>query len=85
MARMRQKELDMILVVTEPPFLLLGADVSSERIQEDILFKYNREIPTRQIGLAITWRLNTVFDKARYAQGRAYSFTRIDGEMFDAK
>ena len=81
MARVKQKELDMILVVTEPPFLLPGADVDSERIQEDILFKFEREIPTRQIGLAISWNLNTVFEKVRYAQGRSYSFTRIDGEI----
>ncbi len=81
MARVKQKELDMILVVTEPPFLLPGADVDSMRIQEDIMFKYKHEIPTRQIGLAITWRLNTVFSKERYAQGRPYSFTRVDGEI----
>ncbi len=81
MARVKQKELKMILVVTEPPFLLPGADVDSMRIQEDIMFKYKREIPTRQIGLAITWRLNTVFEKVRHAQGRPYSFTRIDGEI----
>ena len=81
MAKVKRKELDMILVVTEPPFLLPGADVDSMRIQEDILFKYAREIPTRQIGLAITWRLNTVFEKVRHAQGRAFSFTRVDGEI----
>lgn len=81
MAKVKQEELKMILTVTEPPFLLPGADVDSERIQEDILFKYAREIPTRQIGLAISWNLNTVFSKMRYAQGRSYSFTRIDGEI----
>ena len=81
MAKMKQRDLDMILIVTEPPFLLPGADVDSERIQEDILFKFALEIPTRQIGLAISWNLNTVFEKIRYAQGRPYSFTRIDGEI----
>jgi hypothetical protein len=81
MARVKRKELDMILTVTDPPFLQPGADVNSERIQEDILFKYAREIPTRQIGLAITWRLNTMFSKVRHAQGRPYSFTRIEGEI----
>ena len=81
MAKVKQEELKMILAVTEPPFLLPGADVDSERIQEDIRFKYKREIPTRQIGLAISWNLNTVFSKVRYAQGRPFSFTRIDGEI----
>ena len=82
MAKVTQRELDMILVVTEPPFLLPGADVDSMRIQEDIRFKYKgHEIPTRQIGLAITWNLNTLFEKVRYAQGRPFSFTRIDGEI----
>ncbi len=79
---LKQRELNMILTVTDPPFLLLGANVDSGRIQEDILFKYSREIPTRQIGLAISWQLNTSFEKVRYAQGRSYSFTRVDGEMY---
>ncbi|KKN13454.1 hypothetical protein LCGC14_1006190 [marine sediment metagenome] len=79
---LKRKELNMILAVTDAPFLLPGADVDSERIQEDILFKFDREIPTRQIGLAISWQLNTSFEKVRHAQGRPYSFTRVDGEMY---
>ena len=81
MGKLKQRDFEMILVVTDPPFLLPGADVDSMRIQEDILFKFEREIPTRQIGLAITWNLNTVFEKVRHAQGRPYSFTRVDGEI----
>ncbi len=78
--RLKKREFDMILHVTDPPFLEQGAEVNSTQIQEDIRFEFGEEIPTRQIGLAISWSLNTSFDKERDSQGR-YTFVRVDGEM----
>lgn len=76
MAKLKKRELDMILAVTEP-----GEELDSNVISDRIFEKYGERYSNRQIGLAISWNLNTRFEKERDSQ-RRYVFTKIEGAVF---
>lgn len=71
MAKLKGRELKMILAVTEP-----GEAIDSSVISDRIFDRFKRRFSKREIGMAISWSLNTRFRKTKDSQ-RRYTFTRM--------
>ncbi len=72
MGRLKQRDFDRILAVTTP-----GEETDSGRISDEIFKQFGVRYTTREIGLAITWSLNTSFNKHRSDSTQVWTFTRL--------
>lgn len=72
MGKLKQRDFDRILAVTTP-----GVETDSGRISDEIFKRFGVRYTRREIGLAITWSLNTSFDKHRADSTQVWTFTRL--------
>ena len=72
MGKLKQRDFDRILDVTTP-----GVETDSGMISDAIFKRFGVRYTRREIGLAITWSLNTSFDKHRADSTQVWTFTRL--------
>jgi hypothetical protein len=71
MGKLKQRDFDRILAVTTP-----GEETDSGMISDAIFKQFGVRYTKREIGLAITWNLNTSFNKHRADSTQVWTFTR---------
>ncbi|KKM62891.1 hypothetical protein LCGC14_1517050 [marine sediment metagenome] len=72
MGKLKKRDFDKILAVTTP-----GEDTDSGRISDAVFKRFGVRYTRREIGLAITWNLNTSFKKHRADSTQVWTFTRL--------
>ena len=72
MGKLKQRDFARILEVTTP-----GEETDSGKISDAIFKRFGVRYATREIGAAITWSLNTSFNKHRADSTQVWTFTRL--------
>ncbi len=72
MGKLKQRDFNRILAVTTP-----GVDTDSGMISDEIFKRFGVRYTKREIGLAITWNLNTSFKKHRADSTQVWTFTKL--------
>lgn len=71
MTKFNKRDLKMILAVVTP-----GEPIISQRIADLIAMCFKQEYTNREVALAITWNLNTTFEKTREDSTEVYTYMR---------